>query len=145
MEYIKTVVNTSDKPNIQKIISGLNAYEDVLLLSGSKDTDIGFSVNYLSKDGDIIKLGELPDEILVTLEDNYNDDIWVDILDFGVYKRSDGTFKLWVGLEVRQAKKKEKVNLLSVIAYITLAFSIVSAAISVYKLVELYIKKQSEL
>lgn len=145
MDYIKTVVNTSDKPEIQEIISNLNAYEDVLLLSGLNGKKTGFAVNYLAENGDTVKLGELPDDVLADLEDNYSDDVWVDILDFGVYKRSDGTFKLWTGLEVREAKKRKGIDWLAAAAAVSVVVSAAVLLAAAFKLIDICGKETGDL
>ncbi len=111
MQYLKTRVIKTDSPEVQKILSGLNAYSDLLLLSGQIGNDTALEVNYLTPKGDVVKIGELPEEILVQIEDLYSDDVWIDIVDFGVHKRNDGTYRLWVGLELKEESKKGELNL----------------------------------
>lgn len=111
MQYLKTKVIKTDSSEVQKILSGLNAYSDLLLLSGQIGSNTALEVNYLTPKGDVVKIGELPEEILVQIEDLYSDDVWIDIADFGVHKRNDGTYRLWVGLELKEESKKGELNL----------------------------------
>jgi|GEM_PF-7026887 len=142
MEYIKTAVKNTNSSEIQKILSNLNAYDDLLLLSGSVGQEAALEVNYLTPEGDVIKLGELPEEILTQIEDTYSDDVRVDIVDFGVYKR-DG-FKLWVGLEVKKERKRRAVNM-SLIIGAGAVTGILTLLVVAIKFITLYRKKNCEL
>lgn len=143
MEYIKTAVKNTNSSEIQKILSNLNAYDDLLLLSGSVGQEAALEVNYLTPEGDVIKLGELPEEILTQIEDTYSDDVRVDIVDFGVYKREDG-FKLWVGLEVKKERKRRAVNM-SLIIGAGAVTGILTLLVVAIKFITLYRKKNCEL
>lgn len=111
MEHIKATVQLDDTPQVQSVLSQLNAYDDLLLLSGQIKSDAVIEVNYLTAEGDVISLGSLPDEALMQIEDLYGCDVRIDIADFGVYKRADGTLRLWVDLEAEREYKKGGFNL----------------------------------
>ncbi len=142
MDYIKATVINTDGPEIQQILSGLNLYDDLLLMSGQVNSETDMEVNYLTEQGDIIKLGNIPNEIITRIEDCTSNDVWVDIVDFGTYKKDDGTLKLWVGIEVKEEKKKPGIGIPLIIGVgaVTAALAMMVAVI---KFITLYRKNRS--
>lgn len=136
MEYIKAIVQGTDKPKVQEILSGLNSYEDYLLLSGQPGAGSSLKVSYITDHGDAVTLGRLPEDITDKLKPSQGD-VWADIADFGVYKRDDGLYKLWVELQVTEDKKSDGCEIIKgLIAVVTLAVSCVLLAVSVIELID---------
>jgi hypothetical protein len=141
MDYIKAVVMQTDSPEIQKIISKLNAYDDLILVAKINGE---LEVNLLTDCGDIVRLGCLSNEVLTQIEDNYSDDVDVDVVDFGVYKRDDGSVRLWVGLDVKElhGARKSKLPLIVGVGAVT---GVLTIAVIAIKFITLYRRKSSEL
>ncbi len=140
MDYIKVIVSGTDEPEVQEIISQLSTYDDLLLLSGRADGgDIDVSV--LTENGDTLKLGTIPYEALEPAERMYSGDIWVDLADYGVYKRDDGTCKLWVNLQVGEEKPKSFLNK-SLIIGVGIVTGTLAVTAAVIKFITLYRKNK---
>lgn len=139
MEYIKTLVKGTDSSEVQEILSNLSTYDDLLLLSGEVGVDTALKVSYLSESGKAIKLGEIPEEVIKRIENNSKGDVCVELEDFGVYKRDNGTNKLWVALNVKEEKKQSKISKSSVIlGAAVIACGCLALTAAAAKLIELY-------
>ena len=60
-------------------------------------------------------------------------------------KRSDGTFKLWTGLEVREAKKRKGIDWLAAAAAVSVVVSAAVLLAAAFKLIDICGKETGDL
>jgi hypothetical protein len=145
MRYIRTLVDITDYDKVKEVVSDLNTYNDLILLSGESNEDGPIDVNYLCRNGDVVKIGELPQKIVNEIRTSFGKDVWIEVSDFGVYKKEDGTYRLWVGLETDdEVKSKNGGNgILSTLLCISaIACAVTAVAVSIALIIKYREKNQ---
>jgi hypothetical protein len=143
MRYIKTLVDITDYDKVKEVVSDLNTYNDLILLSGEFDEDGPIDVNYLCRNGDVVKIGELPRKVVNEIRASFGKDAWIEVSDFGVYKKDDGTYKLWVSLEADGEVKNKKNEILPALLCISaIACAVTAVAMAIALIIKFREKNQ---
>ncbi len=111
MECYRAVVSGSDEPIAQEKISNLNAYDDMLFITTKGNGISGSVVSCLCPEGETVVLGRLSEDDINLIRREYGDNISMYIEDFGTYKRHDGSYRLWVELNISPDSYKGKSSL----------------------------------
>lgn len=111
MEYYRALVAESENSAAQDIISRLNAYDDMLFITGELGGFSNPQISCLCPNGETEVLGSLSDDDVSEIQRRFGENVSMYIEDFGTYKRPDGSCKLWVELDIKRNSDKGKNSL----------------------------------
>lgn len=98
MEIINALIENTNSPEIQAILSKLNPQEDVLFTNENSESGI-VDVEYIEPINNIKIIGNIPSDIIATIKDKYGKDASIDIYDY-VVTYDNGVYGLSVDIEV---------------------------------------------
>jgi hypothetical protein len=106
MDYVKVPVEITEYDKLKDIISELSPYDDLVTLEDDLKSGKAVGVSCFGDSG-VFKIGELSEKTVRELRSRYGAEAAVFENDFGIYKREDGTYRMWLGLEISPAENKE--------------------------------------
>jgi hypothetical protein len=109
MEYIKIPVEITEYDEIGDIISELNPYDDLITLDKELEAGKPIGVSCIGDHG-VFRIGELTEKTVDELRVLFGEKSLIFEKDFGFYKRADGTYRMWLGVEIFPSKSEKDVS-----------------------------------
>ncbi len=144
MEIFNAIIQNTDTPEIQAVLSELNPEEDILFTNENPDEENCIEVQYIEPINNIRTIGQIPPEIIASIREKYGKDVAIEISDYmvtydsGIYGLVADITVTEVNTEERPKSKRLPLPLLIVVGVAT---GILTAILIVIKLVSSLKKK----
>ena len=144
MEIFNAIIQNTDTPEIQAILSELDTEEDILLTNENPDKENCIEVQYIEPINNIRTIGQIPPEIIASIREKYGKDVAIEISDYMVTYDS-GIYGLVADITVTEVNTEEKPKSkrlpLPLLIVVGAATGILTAILIVIKLVSSLKKK----